>query len=180
MDELIGQLTADQALAVVRRLAERGGNVAKAVAAEAKELLADIDVEEVAEDVLLALDCLDVEEIWDQAGGSRYGYTSPDEAAAEIVEQAIDPNVDQIRRYRELGMADQERSQCMGVVLGLYRYDHESESEFHDWAVDLPADLAGSLVRTWREGRPSRAAIREMKEFLGRSCPEWSHFVTRK
>jgi hypothetical protein len=175
MDELIEQLTPQQALSVIRRLAERGGSVAKAVVSEARKLLAAVDVDETADAVLFALDSIDIQDLWNRSGKSRYGYTSPDEAAVEILEQELEPFLDQVRRYRELGMTDQEKTYCMGVVLGLYRYDRESKSEFHEWAVDLPGDSAGCLLDEWREGGPSLAAIGEMKEFLARSCPEWSN-----
>ena len=45
----------------------------------------------------------------------------------------FEPFYDQAKRYRELGMPEQETTYCMGVILGIYRYEHESKSEFRKW-----------------------------------------------
>jgi hypothetical protein len=42
-----------------------------------------------------------------RSGRSRDGYTSPDEAAAEMIEAELQPFCDQFERYQELGMAEQ-------------------------------------------------------------------------
>jgi len=34
----------------------------------------------------------------------------------------------------------------MGVILGIYRYEHESKSEFREWCVDVPIECAGYLL----------------------------------
>ena len=68
-----------------------------------------------------------------RSGRSRDGYTSPDEAAAEMIEAELQPFCDQFERYQELGMPEQELAYCMGVIFGLYRFERESESEFRDW-----------------------------------------------
>jgi hypothetical protein len=56
-----------------------------AVVAEAMSVLTEIDVDSIADEVFVALDSIDVQHCWDRSGRSRDGYTSPDEAAAEIV-----------------------------------------------------------------------------------------------
>ena len=46
MDDVIKKLTAEQALEVVKRLSEKGGEIREAVLAEAKNLLMAVDVDE--------------------------------------------------------------------------------------------------------------------------------------
>ena len=66
---------------------------------------------------------------------------SPDEAALDIIEEELQPFFDQVERYHELGMAEQEATYSMAVILGIYRFEHESKSEFKKLAEDLPAHL---------------------------------------
>jgi hypothetical protein len=117
MDEVIKKLTAEQALEVVKRLSEKGGKIREAVLAEAKNLLMAVDADETAEEVFFVLDSIDVQDCWDRSGKSRYGYTEPSEAAVELVEEELQPFYDQAIRYRELDMAEQDTTYCMGVIL---------------------------------------------------------------
>ena|SRR6516164_1381310 len=130
MCDLIRKLTPEQALEVLMRLTDKGGAIRDAVLAEAGNLLSEIDLDEIADEVFLVLDSIDVQHCWDRAGSSRDGYTSPDEAAAELIDEQLQPFFDQAGRYHELGMTEEEATYCSGVILGVYRYEHESKSEF--------------------------------------------------
>ncbi len=85
MTDVISKLTAEQALQVVERLCRQGGAIRDAVVAEAMDLLTKFSPDETADEVFDALDLLDIQDCWDQSGRSRTGYTSPDEAAANII-----------------------------------------------------------------------------------------------
>ena len=59
MDDVIKKLTAEQAFEVVKRLSEKGGEIRKAVLAEAKNLLMAVDVDETADEVFCVLNSID-------------------------------------------------------------------------------------------------------------------------
>jgi hypothetical protein len=130
MNDVIKKMTAEQALDVVKRLSEKGGEIGEALLAEAKNLLMAVDVDETADEVFRVLDSIDVQDCWNRSGSFHHGYTDPSEAAVELVAEELQPFYDQAKRYRKLGMAEQETTCCMGVILGIYRYEHESKSEF--------------------------------------------------
>ena len=180
MDDLLHKLTGEQALEVVRRLADNKGAIAEAVAAMAKDVLAVVDIDEISEDVFFVLDCIDVQDCWDRSGASRYGYTSADEAATELVEEELQPFFDQADRYHDLGMGEQERDYCMGVVLGTYRYVQESDSEFKDWCEDIPDNCAGDLLDRWRKRTADPLSHVAMDEFIRERCPTWAKYLTRE
>jgi hypothetical protein len=180
MDEMIKKLTAEQALEVVKQLSEKGGEIGEAVLAEARKLLMAVDVDEIADEVFSVLDSIDVQDCWAKSGKSRYGYTEPSEAAVELVEEELRPFYDQAKRYQELGMAAQETTYCKGVILGIYRYEHESKSEFRKWCEDVPLECAGYLLDIWRERNKSTAAGQAMNEFIQSRCPKWAKYLIRK
>ena len=179
MDNVIKKLTPEQALEVVMRLSDKGGAIRDAVLAEARHVLSKIDLDETADDVFYVLASIDVQDCWDRAGSSRDGYTSPDEAAVELIEEALQPFFDQVGRYHELGMSKEEAAYCRGVILGIYRYQHESKSEFREWSVDIPIECAGDLLTQWRERGQDSASTTAMDEFIRDRCPNWARYFLR-
>jgi len=177
MDDVINKLTAEQALKIVKRLGRKGGKLREAVLTETMNVLTEIDLDETADEVVAVLESIDVQDCWDRSGSSRYGYTSPDEAATEIIEEELQPFIDQVDRYHEMGLPAQEAVYCMGVVLGMYRYERESESEFKQWCEDIPAEYGGLLLDKWRERNPDGASINAMHEFIRTRCPEWAKWL---
>jgi DNA-binding transcriptional regulator YhcF (GntR family) len=177
MDDIISKLTAQQGLMIVERLARKGGKLREAVVAEAMNILTEIDLDETADQVFDALDSIDIQDCWDRSGGSRDGYTSPEEAAAEIIDEELQPFIDQVERYCELEMPAQETAYCMAVVFGLYRYDQESKSEFRELSEDVPGECAGLLLDKWRERNPDKGRLDAMREFIRERCPEWPRLL---
>lgn len=179
MYDAIKKLTPEQALEVVMRLSDKGGAIREAVAAEARNVLSEIDLDEIADDVFFVLDTIDVQDCWDRAGGSRDGYTSPEEAAVELIEEELQPFFDQAERYHELGMTEEEAMYCSGVILGIYRYERESKSEFLEWAVDIPVECAGALLTEWRKRGQDSISAAAMDEFIRDRCPKWARYLLR-
>ena len=180
-DVVIEKLTPQQALEILKRLSQNEGKIGEAVRAEARTLLQAVDLDETADEVFFVLDSIDVEDCWDRSGSSRYGYTEPSEAAVELVEEELQPFYDQAARFRELNMPEQEMTYCMGVILGIYRYEHESKSEFREWAEDIPIECAGYLLTIWRERNPKAvdAEAEAMDEFIRQRCPKWAENLLR-
>ena len=177
MNELLSKLTGDQALEVLERLASGDARLAHKIETEAKRVLETVDVDDVAELVFFELDAIDVQDCWDRAGSDRDGYTSPDEAAQELIEEELQPHLDQAQRYHDLGMLEQERDTCAGVVLGLYRYEKESKSEFRNWSEDLPLNAAESLLSEWQERNPDPDAHKIVDAFIRKRCPDWAKML---
>jgi hypothetical protein len=180
MSDVIGKLTSEQALEIVERLYQRGGDIRDAVVAEAMKLLTEFSLDDTADEVFDALDLIDVQECFDQAGGSGEGHTSPDEAAVDIIEEELQPFFDQVDRYHELDMPEQEASYCMAVILGVYRFEHESKSEFRQLAADIPAECAGNLLEDWQARKPEQARIDAMYAFIRERCPKWASWLKDK
>lgn len=180
MHDVIKKLTADQALEVVMRLSDKGGKIREAVLTEARKVLSEVDLDETADEVFFVLDSIDVQDCWNRAGRSRDGYTSPDEAAVELMEEELQPFFEQAGRYHELGMIEEEATYCMGVILGIYRYEHESKSEFKQWSVDIPIECAGHLLGEWRHRGRGPASTEAMEEFIEQRCPKWARYLLRR
>ena len=179
MNDILSKLTGEQALQVLERIVADDAGLARKIKVEAKRLLTAVGVDETADEVFDALDAIAVEDCWDRAGSSRDGYTSPEDAAVELIEEELQPFVEQAKRYHELDMLKQERDYCAGVILGLYRYEKESKSEFRNWSEDLPLDSAGWLRDEWRERTADKAMRNTMDDFIRERCPDWAKQMIR-
>lgn len=178
MKNLLSNLTGEQAFDVLQRLVAGKGAVAEAVLAEAKRSLAAVDVEEIANEVFGQLDRIAVQDCWERAGRHRDGYTAPEEAAVQLIEEELQLFADQVERYHAMGMAKQEQDYCMGILLGAYRYDKDSKSEFKDWCEDMPAECAGGLLDAWRMRNRTASATTAMDAFIRQRCPGWAKHMT--
>jgi hypothetical protein len=171
--EIIDQLSPDDALSILRTLAESDEQIASRIAEIAVTHLSKVDPEEVAADLYDELDLLEVEEVWDRAGSTRHGYVEPHEAAYEMVEEVIGPFLEELKKYQKLGMNTEANRMCMGLLWGLYQFEHDSTSEFKNWAPDVSGEFAWEVVDVWKAGSPSQADIAAVKTFVEDELRGW-------
>jgi len=171
--EVINQLSPEDALTVLKTLADSDAQIAKRIAEVATEHLREVNWEDVNADVYDALESLEVEDVWNQAGPSRNGYREPDEVAEEMIGSILQPYMEDLNRYQRLNMPEQAAYVCMGILTGLYQFEHESSSEFREWAVDIPLFYAEDTLKKWYTKHVSQETVDEMKSFIQEHMPGW-------
>ena len=85
--QLIEKISGDEALKILRRLAENDPKISEQIEKLAEQILKEVDVEGICDEVYFVLDQIQVEELWDRAGPKRDGYTSPEDMAVEMMEE---------------------------------------------------------------------------------------------
>jgi hypothetical protein len=171
--EIIAHLSPNDALTILKTLAHDDEHLAARIAEIATVHLSDVDPEEVAFELYGELNFLEVEEVWDRAGPTRHGYVDPGEAADQMIEEVIDPYLEELKKYQKLGMKTEANRMCMGLLLGLYQFEHESKSKFKDWAPDAPSGCAWAVVNAWKAGSPTRADVKAVKAFIEDELCGW-------
>jgi len=67
---------------------------------------------------------------------------------------------------------------CMGSLLGLYKFERESTSEFKDWALDAPISFAWVVLDVWKTGSPGQSDLEALKTFIEDRLDGWSaHYL---
>jgi len=186
---VLDNLKAEEALDVLHRLLATHPDMKKEVESIARSLLGEVSFEEIAYEIEAAVSAFDLDDLNGRAGNHEWGYVGPDEAASDILEEAVEPFIADIGRHVELGMEAEALELCKGVVLGLHRVRQSGGGLVAEWAPDFPAEAAGNAIQAWLgpgEGadksgpkRKVRKRLAFPKEFVEKEVPEWAEKIER-
>jgi hypothetical protein len=178
LDTILQALRGDDALVILRRLADRDPQWARAIETMAKDLLSAVDPGDVAAEVLAELEWLRVEDLWDRAGPQRDGYSDPGEVAAEMIDEALEPYAEEIERLISLGVQVQADRFFRGVLCGLYDFGTAPATPFREEAADTVEERFGAELLNWRKRLPDRATRPRLDSFLAEFCPRWADWAS--
>ena len=176
-NDIFNKITPDEALGILKQIAKTDKKLKTRIIELAENILRNVDVEAVCDEVFSELDGIDVHELWDRAGPRTDGYTSPEDMAVEMFEDALEPFLQELYRLLDLKMHQEAKLYCMGILKGIYQYEQDSGSEFKDWATDVPGEYFGYVLRKWRKRNSNNKDKKEMKVFISNECPNWSKWV---
>lgn len=154
----------------------------------ASDLLGEVSFEHVAYELEEAVRALDLDDLNSRAGSHRWGYKDPTEAAWELLEEVVEPFLEDMKRQAELQSPTNALEICKGVVLGLYRVRHEPDGgTLLGWAPDFAPQTAMWTVEMWstggggtwkvRSARRDRASLPEA--FVETYVPEWRTLIAQ-
>ncbi len=182
----LDRLTGDEAATVLRLLWEERPELRKEVERLAKSVLGGVSVEDVADVVEDAVRSLDLDDLNSRAGRHRNGYVEPSQAAVDLVEEAVMPFIEDIKRRAEAVQQAAALNTCVGVVLGLYRLRNSDRDPFLGWAADSPDEMAGEAVVTLRKAmraaktsRGTRQPSATLPTIFHDTAPEWADMLER-
>ena len=182
----LDRLKGDEAAALLRVLLERHPNLATEVEDLAASIIGDVSIEDVADAVEDDVRALDLEDLNSRAGSHAYGYVEPTQAAWDLVEEAVMPFIEDIKRRVEAGQHAAALNTCVGVVLGLYRLRHSQGDDFLGWAADAPDEMAGEAVVTLRKALRAAKSARgagksppALPQVFRDLAPEWVEMLER-
>jgi len=179
--DVLAHLNSSEAAAVLGTLLERHKNLHAEAETIATELVASPSIDDIADDVLDAVTSLDIDDLNNRAGPSRYGYTEPSEAAYELLEESIEDFLSDIKRRMQLGLTDAAIAICCGLVKGLNKAKNV-DSDVLNWEPDFPEEEAGQAVAEFIKSCPkeSRQAVcYRLLAVLSEHVPAWSELFNR-
>ena len=133
---------------------------------------------------------VDVDALSGRAGRHSWGYVEPDQAALDLLGEAVDPFLEDMKDKLGLGLQAEGLEICKGIVLGLYRV-HKRGGELLQYAPEFPEEHAGWVVDIWRAGGDEEKAVRRTrplagkvpafpKDFVDRFVPAWAWLAPAK
>jgi len=140
-------LSAVEKAAVLDELLTTRPDLREPAETHAARLMKDAERSAVADDVAAALKWLDIGELNTRAGYQPgFGYVNPAEAADEILDEALQPFIDDLQRRADLGMASAAAEVAAGILLGLYNCRDGSSETLLEYAPDYAAERASVVV----------------------------------
>jgi hypothetical protein len=183
---LLDRLKPGEAATVFRRLLKAHPDLSSEADEIARSLLRQLEYEDVAAEIEDEIRALDYEDLNARAGSHEWGYVEPSEAAWEILEETVEPVLDDMKRHIELGLEAEALEICKGMVLGLYRLSEREGGDVLGWAPDFPAEAAGNALEVWHaaayesKSREVRQKTRPPlpQDFLS-MVPKWIPIIKR-
>jgi hypothetical protein len=171
---ILDKLDGAESASVLKALLERHPELRSEAEALGKENLVRVSQVAVANDVADAVLQFDYDDLNGRAGSHSWGYVEPGEAACELLEEAIEPFVSEMKRFLELGLEEQAREVCQGILLGLYRVRKGANNEVLDWAEDFLPESAGDALDAWMSAAKADGAPRRLSSaFVKKNLPDW-------
>ena len=170
---ILAEIDSDMALEILKRLAKDNADLKAKIEQTALDIMKGVDAEEVASDIFFCLDSLEVEDVWDHSGGTRDGYVDPTEYAWEMFEAELEPFLKEMRQYQRLSMHEEARNYCMGILIGIHKFEEEATTEFADWAVDAPHDFFTQVLDEWNSKCKRAEDIEIVNSFAREKFNKW-------
>lgn len=148
----------------------------------ATDMIAAPSVEDVANDVHDAVTSLGIDSFQSRAGKQAWGYVEPTEAAWELLGEAVEDILADMKRRMELGLHEAAEAICFGIVLGLHKAKGAGSDGPLGWAPDFPAEEACHAVAELIGSCPPKvrgATRNRLVEALGGLVPDWDEMITR-
>ncbi len=178
--KVLARLKSEEGAGVLRSLLERHPELVAEAEAIAKATVTAVDADAVAEGVEQAVLGLDIDDLGTRAGRKSWGYVEPTEAAWELLGEAVDPFLEEMKRLVELGFEAAATGTCAGIVLGLYRCRRKNSDQVLGWAGDFPAETAGHAVATLtRESSAKHRRAWRLPDAIVDQTPEWGDMIGR-
>jgi len=156
--------------AVLDELVTADSRLRASAESAARRRLASVDRAGVSDAVVEVLTALDQEALGTRAGRTRYGYVEPTEAAWALLEEALQPWIEDIRRLSRIGLAQAARETGLGILGGLHRLEHARDDDLLlSWAPDFPAETAFGVLRALAD-----AGVELSHAGMQRAAPGWS------
>jgi len=178
--QIMDDIRARHAYEILNRLADEDAKISKRIEKLASEYLREVDTDDVADGVFHDLDSLEVEDVWDNSGGTRHGYVDPYELASKMFEEVLEPYLEDLRKFQKLSMDEEAKLHCMGILKGIYKFEIDATTEFQDWSGDDPHVYFIQVFEEWEEGNKDINNLEEMHLFIKKNCAKWYKDIEKR
>lgn len=136
----------------------------------ASRYLEEVSPEAVTDEVVWALENLSLDDLAARAGRRPgWGYVHENEAASELIGEALQSFIDDIGRRAGLGMTAAAASVALGILAGLYQCRDAVDGSVLAYAGP---DAAWEMAE-WVVSEASKHGLELPPDALDQVCPDW-------
>jgi hypothetical protein len=179
---ILDEMTPSESAAVLRTLLKQHPDLKSEAEAVAVGMVSSPSVDDIAGDVLDAVTSLGIDAFHGRAGKQPGGYVEPSQAAWDLLGEAVEDVVTDMKRRMDLGLDSAAEAICCGIVIGLHKAEGVGSEGPLGWAPDFPAEEAcyavAELIRTCPAGKRGAVCDR-IVEALSDVIPQWTDMISR-
>ncbi len=173
---LIISLTDAEAASVLNQLLVRRPALREEAESIARGLLAEVDAEALAEELVTEITQVSLDDLNARAGRHSWGYVDPVEAAWELLDQRVAPYRDELLRLQELGFEEQALATLEGILMGLQAVGGRRGGHYVlETAPDFEDETAIDVVEKWVQGGGGRKKRNTLPKGLLDECADATH-----
>jgi hypothetical protein len=179
---LLERLSPEEAVTVLHQMLDKHPELQSEAEQFATKLVSSCSIEDVAQDVCDRITGIDLDALNGRAGAHSWGYVEPGEAAQDLLEEAVEDLLEDMKRRAELGLVSAAEVVCAGMVQGLYQARDTKSDGALGWAPDFPAEEADYVVGEFLRACPPatrKAAQKSLMETLTKRAPKWVEDLRR-
>lgn len=171
--DILSHIKGSEALLILKDLVRENKELEERIKELAYTYLQGVEMEDVAEEVLDDLECLELEELWDEPGMTDHCCLEPKEFADEILAHTILHHMEEMNRYLNLNMGEEARDYCLGILKGLNQYQKESSSILKDLTLEGPRYYIKEILEEWKKREKDPYLLKSFDERLREEFPDW-------
>ena len=107
---LLDRLSSEEAVTVLRHLLDQHPELRSEAEQLADRLVSSSSIEEIAEDVHSRITSIDLDDLNGRAGAHSWGYVEPSQAAIDLLEEAVEDLVEDMKRRVSWGLCPRPKS----------------------------------------------------------------------
>ncbi len=178
---LIASLTDGEAASVLHQLLARKPALRAEAESIAGDMLAEVNAEALAEELIVELTSVTLDDLNARAGRHSWGYVDPMEVAWELLEERLAPFHDEMLRLQGLGLEEQAIATLEGILMGLHALEgHRRGHYVLESSPDFEDEIAVDVVDKWVHGTGRRKKRHPLPEGLLDECaPDFAHRIRR-
>src|SRR5260370_41749776 len=143
---LLERLSTEEAVTVLHKMLDKHPELRSEAEQFATELVSSDSIEDIAQDICDRITGIDLDDLNGRAGAHSWGYVGPDQAAQDLMEEAVEDLLEDMKRRAELGLVSAAEALCAGIVQGLYQARDTKSDGALGWAPDFPGEEADYVV----------------------------------
>lgn len=144
-------------------------------------------MEDLARKILKKLKRISEGDIYMKSGRRSGSYKEPEEAAAEVLSEVMEPYFERLEKLLGKKSDKQAEVRCQAMLLALYEFQRSDNfEEYAEYAEEFPEETADWAARLWRTaGDIEKAGNKKFvagrviaPEFVNQHTPEWQWLLS--
>ncbi len=170
--DILSHLKGPEALFILNELIKEDPHLTKRIHELAYHHLEGVEVEDVAEEVLYDLESLEMDELLDYPIAD-HGFMEAEDIADEMLAHTMLHHVEEMNRYLNLNMGKEARDYCLGILIGLNKYEKESVPLLRGCNTENTQFYIIEILEEWKKKEKDPYLLKSFDDRLKEEFPDW-------